>query len=204
MHAPELALDALVAWSAIGLVGVAISWRRGERSKARRGIFWILGIGLAYFAVLLTVSFTGAQRHLALGQEECFGSLCFAVSGSEELPGFVVRGPNGPGPRERLVRVSIRVLNRAPSGVDADPLIRATLVDSRGRTWYPVPGLSGVRLNGPMVAGHTVLSQPVFRVDTDAAGLSLVLSKGPWQPGLLWIGDTDSWRHRHTTLNLHP
>ena len=202
MRIPELALAAVAGWSAIGVVGVGVSWRRGDRAKARRGLAWIVGVCFSYLAVLVGLSVWGAQRHLSPGRSECFGTLCYTVVAAEELRGFVGRGPVGGAPGERLIRVSVRAFNTAPSGTAARPSIEAYLVDGQGRTAYPVPGLSGVRLSAPIVAHQPVVSQPVFRVASDATGLALVLTEGRWQPGLLEIGHTDSWRHRPVLLDL--
>jgi hypothetical protein len=202
MKVAELAVWAIVAWSAIGLVGVTVSSRHGEHAKVRRGLFWIVAVWIAYLAVLLTVSRVTPRRHLNLGQDQCFGTVCYAAVAAEELPGFAARCPSGYSPRERLLRVSVRVLNHAPAGIAAQPRVRAYLLDAQGRSWPSVPGLTGVRLTAPMVAGHAVVSQPVFRVPDNASGFSLVLTKGPWQPGLLEIGNPDSWMHAPTLLDL--
>ena len=202
MHIAELALGALVGWSALGLAGVTLSGRRGERAKARRGLAWIMGVWIAYLAILLTVSSTQAQRRLAPGQEQCFGTVCYAVIAAEELPGFVGRGPLSVQGSERLLRISVRISNRAPAGLAAQPAVRAFLLDRGGRFEAPVPGLSGVRLDGPVLAGSAVVSQPVFRVPEDPVAISLVLTRGRWQPTLLEIGDPDSWHHPPVLLQL--
>lgn len=201
MRIPELALAAVAGWSAVGLIGVSVSSRRGDRAKARRGLAWIAAVAIAYLGTLVAVSRTSPQRRLPPGRDECFGTVCYAVIASEEMPAFAGRSPAAV-PGERLVRVSVRAVNTAPAGTAARPAIRAYLVDASGHATAPVPGLSGVRLNAPIVAHQPVLSQPVFPIPADATALSLVLTEGHWRPSLLEIGDPDSWMHRPVLLEL--
>ena len=203
MHAAELALWALLGWTAIGLVGVTLSFRRRDIAKVRRGLAWILGVWVLYLGVLAGVSRLLPQRRLPLGSDLCFDTICYAAVSTDEFKGFTAPGPTpiSQAP-ERLLRVSVRIRNIAPTGVAAQPRITAVLVDGQGRSWHPLPGLGGVRLTAPMVAGHTVVSQPVFRVAPGASHLSVVLSKGNWHLGLLQIGNTDSWLHLPVLLDL--
>lgn len=203
MHAAELALWAIVGWTAVGLVGVTLSYRRRESTKVRRGLAWIFGVWILYLGVLVAVSRLIPQRRLPLGSDLCFDTVCYAALGTDEFQGFVARGPDAAGQApERLLRVSVRVRNTAPTGFTAESHMAGFLVDGEGRIWNPLPGLDGVRLTARMVAGHTAISQPVFHVSPDASHLSLVLTKGNWQPGLLEIGNTDSWLHPPTLLDL--
>ena len=59
-----------------------------------------------------------------------------------------------------------------------------------------------VRLTARVAAGDSVVSEPVFKVAGDATGLELVLTHGWKQPGMLVIGDSDSWLHRRTVVKL--
>jgi hypothetical protein len=81
-------------------------------------------------------------------------------------------------------------------------LISAYLVDSQGRLWEESPGVNGVGLTVRVAGGESVVSEPVFKVAADAKGLGLVLTHGSWQPGVLVIGDSDSWLHRRTVVEL--
>jgi hypothetical protein len=53
-----------------------------------------------------------------------------------------------------------------------------------------------------VAGGGSIVSEPVFKVAGDATGLRLVLTHGRWQPGVLVIGDSDSWLHRRTAVAL--
>ncbi len=198
MRLTELLLAGLVLWTLIGVVGTVISAMRGDGRRAKRGAAWIAGTWSVYLLVLLAVSLRTRQRSMAMGEEQCFDEMCFGVAGADEVEGFQARGQE----RARLVRVRIRMTNHGRGRPEAEALIRAYLVDGEGRRWDEVRGLSGVRLTSKVAARGATVSEPVFRVARDATHLSLVLTHGGWQPGVLVIGDPDSWRHRPTVMRL--
>jgi len=196
MNLRELLLVGVVGWTALGALGVSVSLRRRERGKVLRGVTWIAGVWVVYLAALVTVSLVQPQRVVAIGQEQCFDEMCFAVVGVEEVPGFLIRDGS------RLMRVSVRVSNRGRERAQSEGLIRAYLVDAQRRRWDESAGVSGVRLTARVAAGDSVVSEPVFKVAGDATGLELVFSHGWKQPGVLVIGDSDSWLHRRTVVKL--
>ena len=200
MKLTELLLLGLALWTVIGVVG-SLLWRVcGDRKRARRGALWIAGVWGLYLLVLVGVSWRQPRRELRPGSEQCFDEMCFAVVGADEIEGFWAKGQE----RERLVRARVRIVNRGRSGPESEKLVRAYLLDAQGRRWEEVRGLSGVRLTTRVSAGEMVVSEPVFRVSRDTTGLSLVLTHGHWQPGVLVIGDPDSWGHRPTVMRLDP
>jgi hypothetical protein len=81
-------------------------------------------------------------------------------------------------------------------------LIGAYLVDAQGRRWVESPGVNGVGLTVRVLGGVSVVSEPVFKVAADATGLGLVFTHGRRPPGVLVIGDSDSWLHRRTVVEL--
>jgi hypothetical protein len=196
MNLRELLLLGMVGWTAIGAIGINVSLMRGERRKASHGVAWVAGVWAAYLMVLVTVSLVQPQRVVAMGQEQCFDDLCFAVVGVEEVPGFLIQDGS------RLVRVSVRVSNGGLGRPQSEGLLRAYLLDAQGRRWEESKGVSGVRLTARVAAGDSVVSEPVFKVGRDATGLKLVLTHGWKQPGVLVIGDSDSWMHRRTVVKL--
>jgi hypothetical protein len=195
MRATELLLLGLVGWTAIGVVGVGVSARRGERQRVRQGVAWLVGVWVVYLCVVIGVSLEQRQRVVSVGEPQCFGDMCFAVTRVEEIPGFLIRDGR------RLLRVSVQVRNRGRKA-QSDGLIRAYLVDGQGRRWERSPGVNGVRLTARVAGGDSVMSEPVFKVAADASGLGLVLTHGRWQPGVLVIGDSDSLLHRKTVVGL--
>lgn len=195
MNFRELLLLALAAWTAIGVVGTAISLAQRQRAKALRGAAWIAGIWVVYLAVLIGVSLRQKQRVVAMGQQQCYDEMCFAVIEVKEVPGFLAHD------ERRLLRVSVQVSNHGHKA-ESEGLMHAYVVDNRGRLWGESPGLSGVRLTTRVAAGSSIVSEPVFDVASDAADLKLVFTHGQRQPGALVIGNSDSLLHRRTVVPL--
>jgi hypothetical protein len=195
MRATELLLLGTAGWTGLGVLGVLMSRLRGERLRVRRGIAWLVGVWVVYLGVLVGVSLVQKQKVVAIGEAQCFDEMCFAVTGVEDVPRFLVRDGR------RLLRVSVQVTNRGGSA-QSERLIRAYLIDAQGRRWQESSGVSGVGLTARVVRGGSVLSQPVFIVAGDATGLGLILTRGWRQPGVLVIGDSDSLLHRRTMVKL--
>jgi hypothetical protein len=195
LRVTELLLIGVGGWTALGLVGVGVSWRRGERLRVRRGMTWLGGVWVVYLTVLIGVSLAQKQRVLAVGEPQCFDEMCFTVAGVEEVKGFLVRDGR------RLVRVTVRVTNRRRSA-QSDGLVRVSLTDAQGRRWEESAGVNGVGLSTRVAGGDSVMSEPVFKVAADATGLRMVLTHGWKQPGVLVIGDSDSVLHRKTVVEL--
>lgn len=196
MNLRELLLLALVGWTAIGAVGVTISLVRRERAKALRHLGWIAGVWATYFAVLVAVSLRQPQKTVAIGQDQCYDEMCFAVTGVEQVPGFLIHDGS------RLLRVSVRITNHAHGRTESEKLIRAYLVDAQGRRWEESAAISGVPLTARVPAGDSVVSEPVFKVAGNATGLGLVFTHGQRQPGVLVIGASESLLHRRTVVPL--
>ncbi len=195
MSVAEWLLFGVAGWSGLGLIGVAISWRRGERQKVRLGLVWIAGVWAVYVCVLLAVSVVQGERTIVMGAPECFDTMCFTVTGIEEVPGFLVRDGH------RLLRVSVEVANRGRS-TNRDESIDAYLIDAQGRRWMESRGVGGVALQARLRAGGRTVSEPVFQVAGNALGLKLVFTHGRKLPWVLMIGDSDSLLHRPTAVDL--
>ncbi len=201
MRLAELLLWGLVGWTAIGLVGSLLSaLRDGDWPKARKSLAWIAGAWAAYLLALTLVSRSSPTKTLPLGQAQCFGDLCFAVDGVEQLTTFAGRGQPG----DRLLRVRIRIASHGHNGPQRDTAIQAYLLDARGGRWLAVRGLTGVPLDASVSAGGALLSEPVFVIPQRVGPVSLVLTHGSWQPGALVIGDSDSLFHRPILMELTP
>lgn len=199
MNVWEWLLVGLTLWTAIGLLGVMLALVRGELSRVKRGVRWLAGVWVVYLAVLVVVSLVQKQRVVAKGAAQCFDEMCFSVTGVEEVPGYFGRNKSGDG--TKLLRVSVRVMNEGRKA-QGEKLMRAYLVDGRGRRWEETPGLTGVRLTTMVAGGAVVVSEPMFQVSEDAKDMGLVLTHGRWQPGVLVIGDSDSLFHRKTVVGL--
>jgi len=200
MSLQELLLIALAGWTGIGIVGVVVASVRRERGRVRKGLIWLVGVWVVYMGVLVGTSLLQPRRVVAMGQDQCYDEMCFAVMGVDEVPRYL--GLTGYGDGSRLVRVTVRVTNRGKGRTESEGLIRAYLVDGQGRRWEESRGVNGNRLTGKVEAGGTMVSEPVFKVAGDATGLGLVFTHGRWQPGVLVIGGSDSLFHRRTVVLL--
>lgn len=184
----RLLLLVLAAWTVVGAIGVSVSLLKKDRAKAMRDVGWIAITWGIYLAVLVAVSLSSRPRAVAEGKEQCIDRLCFTVVKAEARPSFLAS--HG----ESAVRVSIRMTNRSEDR-RGDGALGAYLVDAQGRRWREVPGLGGVRLSTMLAPGESVLSEPVFRVASDATELRLVLSHGVRLAYALRMGDRDSLLH---------
>jgi len=189
MNWAELLLLALTAWTLVGALGITLSFLRREREQALRHLSWVAGVWLVYLAVVLGVSLLARPRVVALGQDQCFGSLCFAVVRTEAMPSYLAS--HG----ERALRVSIQITNHSRDHRQGDSDLKAYLVDSRSRRWFEVPGLGGVRLSTTVGPENSIISEPIFKVASDATELRLVFTHGHGLSHVLRIGDRDSLLH---------
>ncbi len=196
MNYRELLLLVLAGWTAVGAAGITISLVRKERRKAMRHSLWIVAVWVVYMAILLWTSLTKPQKVVALGQDRCFDEMCFAVTGVQELPGYLIRDGS------KLIRVSVRISNHGKEKMQSEGLIQAYLIDKQGRRWEESTAVSGVQLRAKVAAGDSVMSQPVFKVAGDATGLGLIFTRGQRQPGVLVLGDSDSLLHQRTVVWL--
>ena len=187
-----LMLLGLVLWTLLGAAGLLLARSRGEVGRFRRGVVTLTAVWVGYVLVLVGVSLGQRTEVFEPGNDRCFGSVCFAVTGAEEPAGFFVRGQE----RERLLRVRVRLTNRDRGQTESEAGLTAYLMDGQGRRWEQVPGLGGVRLTTPVAAGSSVVSEPVFRPAKDATGLRLVLQHTGWTWARLRIGDAESYFHR--------
>lgn len=196
MNFGELLLLVLVGWTVVGAAGITISLLRQERRKAVHHSLWVIAVWAIYMAILLGTSLRQPQKAVALGQNQCFDEMCFAVIDVQELPGYLIQDGS------RLIRVSVRISNHGKEKKQSEGLIQAYLIDRQGRRWAESTAVSGVRLTARVAAGDSVMSQPVFKVAGDATGLGLVFTHGKRQPGVLVIGDSDSLLHKRTVVWL--
>jgi hypothetical protein len=202
----ELLMLGVVCWTLLGIAGMTISAVRarrgieGERERVRRGAIAIAAVWFLYIGALLGVSLGQRQRVVAMGREQCFDDMCFAVTKAEDVPRFL--GANGIGDGSRLIRVTMVVRNKGRGKTQAEKAISAYLVDTQGRRWEESRGVSGNRLTDRVGAGQEMVCEPVFKLAADASGLGLVLTHGMWQPGRIVIGDSDSFLHKRTTVAL--
>ena len=120
MSVRELLLIALVGWTAIGIVGVVVASVRREWVRVRKGLIWLVGVWVAYLAVLVATSLLQPRRVVEMGQDQCYDEMCFAVIGVDEVPRYL--GLTGYGDGSRLIRVTVRVTNRGRGRTESEGL----------------------------------------------------------------------------------
>lgn len=184
----------LELWTALGLIGLTISVVRREREKLLQGASTLVGVWLIYLCALWVVSHRQPEQQVAMGQASCLHAICYTVERVEEVPAFPVQE------NVRLVRVVVQVANSGKK--EAREGVSAYLLDAQGRRWEPSVGVSGNPLNSRVLAGGTMVSEPVFRLAENATGLTMVLTHGRWSRQGLVIGDPESWGHRPRVMVL--
>jgi hypothetical protein len=186
----------LELWTAIGLLGLAISLARRERRKLLQGVSSLVGVWLIYLCTLWMVSHRQPEERVTMGKPSCFHTICYTVERVEEVPAqkFSLL------PNARLLRVVVHVQNRGKE--EAHEALRAYLRDAQGRRWAPSNAVSGNSLSGRMLPGATIVSEPVFQVAKDATGLTMMLTHGRWSRHALVIGDPESLWHRPRVMML--
>jgi hypothetical protein len=184
----------LEIWTAIGLVGLAVSAVRRERRKLMQAVGSLMGVWLIYLTILLVVSYRQPETSVPFGKPVCFHALCYTVSRVEDLNGFPARN------HTRLLRLTVQLVNHGKDEAQED--LKAYLRDAQRRTWTEAAAVSGNPLDGRVLPGTTVVSEPVFPVAADASGLELVLTHGRSLRHALIIGDPESLGHRLRVLGL--
>ncbi len=194
MNGFEYLALALELWTVVGLLGLTISVVRRERQKLWQGVGSLVGVWVVYLAILAVVSYRQPEQRVAMGQPACFHALCLRVDRVEEIPGFPARD------NVRLVRLTVQVTNHGKSETEED--LRAYLRDGQGRAWRLASAVSGNPLDERVLAGQSLVSEPVFQIANNATGLELMLTHAArWQHSLV-IGDPESFGHRPRVLVL--
>ena len=190
----QFLLVLLLGWTVIGIAGVTLSLLREQHRKALRNAPWIAGAWIGYLGVLLCVSLLQPQKIVPVGTPWCIHDLCYRVAGSEDLPGYLTDN-------SRLVRVTIAITNRS-NDAQQESHMNAFLLDTSGKRWNEIRGLSGIPLNARVQPGQTLTSAPVFKLPRTATPATVGFVHPRPYFGLLVIGDGESFLHRPTLLRL--
>lgn len=187
---------ALELWTVIGILGLLLSLVRRERRKLVQGIGSLVGAWTIYLGALLFISHRQPERRIPLGSPACFHTLCYTVERAEELSGFPARN------HSRLLRVTVRIDNRGTSAASED--LAPALRDSSGRVWLPTDGVSGNPLSARVLPGGSIVSQPVFQLNPETTGLTLLLAHPRRSQHQLVLTDPESLGHRPQLMLLNP
>jgi hypothetical protein len=171
-----------------------------------RGIALGLAIAMGvYVLVLAGVALLSPQRVLAMHQPRCFDDWCASVEGVATRPAIGAAQAEG-----TFYLVEIKVSSRARGITQRARDAAVTLLDEQGGRYEPsaagqaaldATGESGARLDSLVKAGGWFTHTAVFDLPAEAARPVLVLTHGAF-PGLIVIGDEQSWLHKPTIVRL--
>ena len=175
---------------------------------------WILAKRLAlalglytglYFLLLIGVALLSPQRVLVMHQVRCFDDWCVAVEQVAKIPEIGPLQAKG-----SFLLVTIDVFSQAKRIRQRALDAAVYLLDEEGNRYYPSPegqqtleaaGEAGLPLNSWLEVGNSFTHTAVFDLPTGAALPDLVFTHGAF-PGLIIIGDDQSWLHKPTIVRL--
>jgi hypothetical protein len=176
-------LALVVAVMRLGVLAVRGRWDGVRRSGSR-----VAALVVAYFAVLVVVSLATPRRWVALGEEQRFDDLAFAVDRAESAAGHW--------------RLQVRVANhgrgRGQRARDAD----VALVAADGRSFACTVEPSARPLTSMVQAGESFETAVSVDVPEGATivGADVIHGSGP--PGWFIIGDRGSFLHQRPLVRL--
>ena len=205
MRISELGLIFSFLVMVLGLPGLLLAIALRKRRLAVR-----LSRGLAIYAglyalLLIGFSLLSPQRILSMHEVRCFDDWCAAVERVEQRPAIGSLQAHG---SFFLVTLTIssqakRIRQRA---LDA----AVSLLDEHGNRYFPSEeaqkalesaGQAGQPLNSWLEVGESFSHTAVFDLPPDATRPGLVVSHGAF-PGLIIIGDEQSFLHKRTIVRL--
>ena len=181
---------------------------RGRRQGARNTAIALLAFVGLYAMVLVSVSLASPQKVLAVGELQCFDDWCITVEAVSRQQRIGATSANGV-----YLVVTTHVSSRARGRRQRETDVYVYVTDYRGgRFDVSLPGQDALRRAGlagePLTTyvdpGEAFESRLAFDVPTEATDLGFVKRSHGWFPGLLIIGDPQSFLHRPTTVHLAP
>ena len=189
----------------LGLPGLLLAIAMRKRRFAVR-----LAGGLAIYAglyalLLIGVSLLSPQRVMAMHQVRCFDDWCVAVEQVAKVPEIGALHARG-----SFLLVTVDVFSQAKRIRQRALDAAVYLLDEYGNRFDPSPegqqaleaaGEAGLPLNSWLEVGALFSHTAVFDLPPDATQPGLVVSHGAF-PGLIIIGDDQSFLHKPTIVNL--
>jgi len=188
MTAFDLLFLALFAVTVATLLGAAIAFLKGNRTRSRHIARRWAVCALVYLAVVYAVAIGRPRRILSVGQDHCFDEWCVIVDGAS-------RTPEGH-------RVNFHLFNRARRADQHANGVEVYLTDDRGRRWDPEPDPTGVPMNTVLHAGESKAAALRFRTPPNVQGLGFVVNHGMGLPVCLVIGDEQCLFHTRPVVRL--
>jgi hypothetical protein len=174
------------------LVTAAVAALRSRRPRAL-GILRRIAIGAAfYFAVVLIVAAAAVPPVRHMGEPQCFDDWCITVTGAKQTGTA----------SSQSWRVALRISSRARRVVQRENGAAVHLVDSKGRTYGPVPSDTAVPLDGTVGPGESFDAERRFELPPGATGVKLVFNhEGGFPIGAFIIGENQLF-HDATAIAL--
>lgn len=177
-----------------------------RRWKLVRRLCLGLAIYISLYAILLiSVALVSPQQVVAMHQLRCFDDWCASVEQVEQRPAIGPARASG-----IFYLVTIRVASQAKRISQRALDAAVFLMDERGVRYAISPqgqkaleaaGQAGQPLNSWLDAGGSFTYTAVFDVPAKIAQPGLVISHGAF-PGLIIIGDPQSFLHKPTIVRL--
>lgn len=205
MNISDLAFILSFILIAVGLLGLLAAAVMRRWMLAKRLAFGLAFFACLYVLVLVGVSLLSPQRVLGMYEVRCFDDWCTAVEQVEKLPAIGSLDAKGDFYLVTL-QVSSRAQHIAQRALDAAVYV----LDERGMRYDPSiegqralesTGKAGLPLNSWLEAGASFTHTAVFDLPPDATHPGLVISHGAF-PGLIIIGDDQSFLHKPTVVRL--
>ena len=156
-----------------------------------RRIAQIIAIFLATYATaLILVSLATPRKILAAGEHRCFDDWCVAAQTVTQV---------GDNRWAATLEISSRAKRIRQSARDA----AAMLEDTNGKLYQPLGYMTDKQLTTFLEPGESFPVQIAFQLPPGMQPAGVVIQHGAF-PGLIIIGDTQSFLHRQTLLQLKP
>jgi hypothetical protein len=172
----------------VASVRLVILAARRRWADVRRAGLHLAAATAAYLAVVAVVSLATPRRWVALGEEQRFDDLAFAVVHAEASSGHWLL----------QVRVANHGLGRAQRARDAG----VALVAADGRRFPCTCEPSGRPLTSVVQAGESFTTTVTVDVPEDAAILGADVIHGAGPPGWFIVGDRGSMLHSRPLVRL--
>jgi hypothetical protein len=178
-----------------------------KRMSAARHTATRLSVFIAIYAVtLVVVSLVTPQKKLRLGEVRCFDEWCITVVSASRQPSIGNVSANG-----IFYVVTVRVSSRSRGRRQREVDVHTYLTDSRGGRFEVSPsgqealrraGLAGPSVTSFVDPGESIESRLAYDVPKDTPDLAFVKTSYGWFPVRLIIGESSSFLHRPTVVQL--
>ena len=162
-------------------------WSNLQRTARTTAIFLT-----AYTFILIVISLATPRKFIPPGEARCFDDWCVAAKTAEAA------GDN-------VWIATLEVSSRAKRVRQSAPDAAAMLEDTNGNRYQPGAQPKAKHLTDFLEAGESFLVQIPYLLPAGAQPAGIVISHGAF-PGILIIGDTQSFLHQRTLskVTIHP